>query len=499
MSAAPMNDSDVVIVGSGPNGLAAAVILARAGLSVRLFEGNDTIGGGARTLELTEPGFRHDWGSAVHPMALASPFFRSFELAKRVELLVPEISYAQGLDSGQAGVAWRDIDRTAEGLGQDAARWRRLFGKLAQNPERLMEFALSPMLPVPRHPMLAAQFGARAVRHGLPALARHAFAGEKAAALLAGVMAHSIAPVPSLATAAPGLVLGALAHAGGWPIPRGGTQSITDALVRDFRHHGGVIETGRKISSLDELPAARAVLFDTAPRALLEIAGPQLHPRYRRALERWRHGNAASKVDFALSAPAPWTNPELRRAPTIHLGGTSAVVSAAERDVAAGRHPTSPYVLVSQPSVIDDSRAPAGQHTLWSYTHVPAGSNRDMTEAITAQIERFAPGFRDVIMASTATPATTIERGSPSFVGGDIANGAITLRQLIARPKLGSPWRAGVGLYLCSAASVPGPGVHGMGGLHAAQLVLREVFALPMPALGVQGDPAPTVSPADYD
>jgi phytoene dehydrogenase-like protein len=474
---------DAVVVGSGPNGLSAAVVLARAGLSVRVYEAATTIGGGARTLESTVPGFRHDWGAAVHAMAFASPFFQRFGITDRVRFEVPEISYGHAIEGDRAGIAWRDLDRTAEGLGSDGAAWRRLFAPLVERSQRTAEFVTGPMVPLPRHPSVAALFGARALEQGSP-LSRLRFGGDIAPAMLAGVFAHSIGRLPSLGTGSAGLMLAMLAHSGGWPIPVGGSQSLTDAMADDLREHGGEIVTGTLVGSLDELPQARAVLFDTSPRALLQIAGERLTPSYARALERYRYGNAASKVDFALSAPVPWANADLRRAGTVHVGGRRSQVAVAEQLVSTGAYPERPYVLVSQPSLFDETRAPRGHHTLWSYTHVPQGSARDMTEAITAQIERYAPGFRDVIIASQSTPALGIERGNPNFVGGDISTGSVDLRQLLARPLLSSrPWRAGAGLYLCSAATPPGPGVHGMGGFHAASLALREVFDLPVPEL----------------
>lgn len=474
---------DVAIVGSGPNGLAAAVVMARAGLSVQVFEAADTIGGGARTLELTEPGFRHDWGSAVHAMAFASPFFQHFGITERVKFIVPEISYGQPLDGGRAGIAWHDIDRTAEGLGRDGAAWLNLLGPLVKNARRVTEFTMSPMLPLPRHPFTALRYGLRALEQG-SFLANARFSEDLAPAMLAGAFAHSIGRIPSLGTASAGLLLATLAHAGGWPIPVGGSQAMTDAMVSDLQAHGGTVERGHRILSVDELPEARAVFFDTSAGQLLDIAGDRLAPGYRRALGRFRHGNAASKVDFALSGPVPWANEDLRAAGTIHVGGTRAEVAAGEAAVASGRYPELPYVLASQPTMFDPSRAPAGGHTLWTYTHVPAGSDRDMTEPVTAQIERFAPGFRDVIVASSAMPATAIERGNPNFVGGDIAGGAADFLQLIVRPVLSSkPWRSAPGLYLCSASAVPGPGVHGLGGYQAARLALREVFGLPLPSL----------------
>ncbi|NYJ20495.1 phytoene dehydrogenase-like protein [Leifsonia psychrotolerans] len=475
---------DVVIVGSGPNGLAAAVVLARAGLSVRVFEAEESIGGGARTLELTEPGFRHDWGSAVHAMAFASPFFQQFGIEKRVPFVVPDVSYGHALDGGQAGIAWRDLARTSDGLGVDGAAWLRLLKPLVDNGQRVAEFVTSPLLPLPTHPLTALSYGLRAIEQGSP-LAGLRFRGDVAPAMLAGVYAHSIGRLATLGAGAAGMLLATLAHSVGWAIPVGGSQAITDAMAADFEAHGGVIETGHRIESLDELPAARAVLFDTSARQLAQIAGERLDPSYLRALLRFRMGNAASKVDFALTAPVPWANADLSRTGTVHIGGLRAEVAAAESAVARGQYARSPYVLVSQPSLFDCTRAPAGMHTVWAYTHVPAGSDRDMTEPITAQIERFAPGFRDVILASHATPATELERADANLIGGDIATGAASFAQLLARPVMSSqPWRAAPGLYLCSAATPPGPGVHGMGGFHAARLALRQTFGLPMPSLG---------------
>jgi phytoene dehydrogenase-like protein len=480
-----VTDTDVAVVGSGPNGLAAAVVLARAGLSVRVYEAEETIGGGARTLELTAPGFRHDWGSAVHAMAFASPFFQQFRIDERVEFVIPEISYGHALDGGRAGIAWRDLARTAEGLGRDGAAWLRLLAPLVENGQRVSEFVTSPMLPVPRHPFTAVRYGLRALEQGSP-LASLRFRDEVAPAMLAGVYAHSIGRLSTLGAGASGMLLATLAHSVGWSVPVGGSQAITNAMVADIEANGGAIETGHRIGSLAELPAARAIFFDTSARQLEQMAGERLAPSYRRALRRFRMGNAASKVDFALTAPVPWANAELRRAGTVHIGGRRAEVAAAETAVARGRYARSPYVLVSQPSLFDASRAPAGMHTLWAYTHVPAGSDRDMTEPITAQIERFAPGFREVILASHAIPATELERADANFIGGDIATGAASFAQLVARPVLSTrPWQAAPGLYFCSAATPPGPGVHGMGGFHAARLALHEVFGLPMPSLGL--------------
>ncbi len=476
---------DVAIVGAGPNGLAAAVVLARAGLQVEVFEANETIGGGARSD--TVDGVTLDWGSAVHPMALASPFLQRFRLAERIPFVTPEASYAHPLDDG-AVLAWHDIERMPEALGDGHARaWQRLLAPLAQRMDDLADAVLGTMLRWPPHPVLLARFGLRTLAHGVPLggaglgyrAVGDAGLGPRGRAALAGVFAHSISPLPRPAAAAAGLVLAAAAHAGGWPIPVGGTGRITDALRDDLLAHGGRVHTGRRIGGVEELPASRALLFDTAPDALLQIAGDRLHPRYARALRRHRFGDAASRVDFILNAPVPWRDADIARTGTVHLGGGAHEIAAAERAVRRGIHPERPYVLASQPTLFDATRAPAGTHVLWTYAHVPAGSQRDMTAQITAQVERFAPGFRDTIVGTRVITATDLERGNANMRGGDIAAGRVDLRGLLARPVLSrTPWRAGAGVYLCSAAAPPGPGVHGMGGFHAAALALREVFGI---------------------
>lgn len=480
---------DAIVVGSGPNGLAAAVTLARAGLSVTVYERADTIGGGSRTAELTLPGFLHDVCSAVHPMALASGFFRRFELSRRIDLVVPALSYAHPLDGGRAGLAWRDLDRTVDGLGADGGAFRRLMGPLVAEADRVAQFAGSSLLRVPPHPITALRFGLRALEQGLPSWNAR-FAGEEAPAMLSGLAAHAIRRMPSLATAAAALSLGSYAHARGWPIPVGGSQAIVDAMADDLRAHGGTIVTGREVTSLDELPRASAVLFDTTPRAMSRIAGERLPDAYQRRLTRFRYGDGVAKIDFALSAPVPWANEHLAEAGTVHVGGTRAEIARGEDDVSAGRHPESPYVLVAQPSVSDPGRAPAGQHVLWAYTHVPARSTVDATEAVTRQIERFAPGFRDVILASAGRTALDMERENPNYIGGDIAGGAAGFRQLVARPVLSTdPWRTPAdGLYLCSSSSVPGPGVHGLAGYYAARSALRHEFGITAaPSLAIGG------------
>jgi len=477
-----MTDTDVVVVGAGPNGLAAAVVLARAGLSVQVFERNATIGGGARTAELTLPGFMHDICSAVHPMALASEFFRLFELEKRIELLEPEVMYGHPLDGGRAGIAYRDIDRTADGLGRDGAAWKRLMGPLSAHADQVSEFAGSTLLRVPRHPLTAARFGLRSLEQGTP-LWNARFAEDVAPAMLTGVAAHAIRPMPSLSTAGAALSLGAYAHGRGWPIPVGGSQAIVDALAADLVAHGGTITTGVEIDTIDALPSAKATLFDTTPRALTRILGDRMPAGYARALKSFTYGNAVAKVDFALDGPVPWANAALRRAGTLHVGGTRAAIAATERTVANGQHSDDPYVLVAQPSVVDGGRAPVGKQVLWAYTHVPAGSTIDQTENITRQLERFAPGFRDTILASSSLTAVDMENYNPNYIAGDIAGGTASMLQLVRRPVLSpDPWKTPVaGVYLASSSTPPGPGVHGLAGWHAARSALRHEFGITDP------------------
>jgi len=480
-----MSDLDAIVVGAGPNGLAAAVTMARAGLAVRVYERAPTIGGGARTAELTLPGFLHDVCSAVHPMALASGFFRKFGLARRIELVVPELSYGHPLDGGRAGLAWRDLERTVDGLGVDGDAFRRLMGPLVREADRVAQIAGSSVLRIPNHPITLARLGWRLLEQGSIDWNTR-FRDEVAPAMLSGVGAHAIRPMPGLSTAAAALSLGSYAHARGWPVPVGGSQAIVDAMAADLVAHGGEIITNTAVGSLDDLPTSSAVLLDTTPRAMVDLAGRRLPEGYARRLGRFRYGNGVAKVDFALSGPVPWSNRELAGAGTLHVGGTRAEIAATEADVAAGRHSPNPYVLVSQPSVADPSRAPEGRHVLWAYTHVPKGSQLDQTEAVIRQIERFAPGFRDVILASSSMTARDMEAYNPNYIGGDIAAGGASFGQLIARPVLAlDPWRTPArGLYLASSSTPPGPGVHGLAGYYAARSALRHEFGITaMPSL----------------
>ncbi|RPE84546.1 phytoene dehydrogenase-like protein [Curtobacterium sp. PhB137] len=470
---------DAVVVGAGPNGLAAAVTLARAGLSVEVVERNDTIGGGARTAELTLPGFLHDVCSAVHPMALQSEFFRLFRMEERIELRLPEVQYGHPLDGGRAGIAYQDLERTAAELGVDGPAFRNLMGPLARAADQVADFATDALLHVPRHPLTVLRFGLRALEQGSSAWNAR-FRQDAAPAMVSGVAAHSIQHMPSLSTAAAALSLGAYAHARGWPVPIGGSQAIIDALADDLVAHGGRIVTGHEVRSLGDLTPAKAVLFDTSVPGMLRIAGSQIPTPKRGALRRFRFGNAAAKVDFALSDPVPWTNEALRRAGTVHIGGTRAEIAAAEGSVAHGQHAERPYVLGSEPTVVDPTRAPKGKHVFWAYAHVPAGSDVDQTEAITRQVERFAPGFRDTILHTSSRTAAHMSDHNPNYVGGDIAAGAASFWQLVKRPVLSSdPWRMGGGMYLCSESAAPGPGVHGMAGWRAAKSALRHTFGLP--------------------
>lgn len=479
------------VVGSGPNGLAAAVTLARAGYDVRVLEAAPTIGGGTRTAESTLPGFRHDVGSAVHPAALSSPFFRAFGLPERIEWILPDISFAHPLDPAgssrepRAAIAWRDLERTAAALGRDCDAWLAVVRPLASHLDGVVDFTGNQLLRMPRHPVTTVRFGLRALQLGTRA--GHAtFRTEEAAALFTGVAAHANRPLPGVGAAASALFLLAHAHVPhGWAYPRGGAQSIADALVADLDAHGGSVETGTRVDSLALLdwgdPAAGDLLvLDTSPR--LALTHPDVPAGYARAIRRFRYGDAAAKVDFALDGPVPWAHPDVAWSATVHLGGTRAEIEEGETAVAEGRVSPRPYVLAVQPSVLDDSRAPAGKHVLWTYVHVPSGSTLDPTELVTRQVERFAPGFRDRIIASTAMTAAERADFNPADIGGDILGGALTLAQTVRRPVLSpTPWRTPMpGVYLASASTPPGPGVTGMPGWLAARQALSDRAGVPL-------------------
>jgi phytoene dehydrogenase-like protein len=449
--------------------------MAQERLSVLVLEANDTIGGGTRSGELTLPGYLHDVCSAIHPLGVGSPFFRRLPLEKfGLTWVEPEIPLAHPLDEGKAAVLRRSVSETAAGLGKDEKAYAGLMGPLAAHWESLAEEFLQPMLHWPNHPVRMARFGLHACRSAA-GLARSYFAEAPARALFAGMAAHSFLPLEERPSAAFGLVLGMLGHAVGWPLPRGGSQQITNAMAAYLRSLGGEIVTRSRVENVDQLPPARIVLMDVTPRQLLRIAGHKLPPSYRRRLERFRYGPGVFKVDYALSRPIPWAAGACGRAGTVHLAGTLEEVAAAERMVADGKPPEKPFVLLAQPTLFDPTRAPEGKHIAWAYCHVPNGSEFDMSERVEKQIERFAPGFRDCVLARHTMNCVALERRNANLVGGDISGGSMDCRQLLARPICHpNPYRTGVpGLFLCSSSTPPGGGVHGMCGFHAAEAALR--------------------------
>lgn len=466
---------DAVIVGSGPNGLAAAITLARHGQRVLVIEGAGTIGGGTRTEQLTLPGFLHDVCSATHPLAAASPFFRWLPLSKfGLEWVHPHIPLAHPLDDGTAVILERSLDAAAYTLRQDARAYHKLMRPWVGNWRTVVSDFLAP-LPSPfKHPLLGLRLGLKGLQSAWR-LAQRYFKGEQARALLAGLAAHANLPLERPLTAVFGLILGTLAHAVGWPFARGGSQSITQALAAYLISSGGEIITGWFVDDLPSLPPAKAVLLDITPRQALHLLGQRLPAGYRRQLEGYRYGPGVFKMDFALDGPVPWKAAECAHAGTLHLGGSLEEIAWAERAVWRGEHPQRPFVIVAQPSLFDPNRAPNGKHTLWAYCHVPHGSNQDMSEAIEAQIERFAPGFQERILARHSMSARDLERYNPNHVGGDIGGGVLDLRQLFTRPTpRWNPYTTPIkGVYLCSSATPPGPGVHGLCGYYAARAVLK--------------------------
>jgi phytoene dehydrogenase-like protein len=478
-----MAEVDAVVVGTGPNGLTAAAVMARQGLSVRVYEANAAVGGGSRTRELTLPGFRHDPCSAVHPLAIGSPVFRTLDLGRHgLEWLQPEVPMAHPFRDGTAGALARSVDETAASLGPDGGAYRRLMGPLAGEWDDLGPDLLRPPWGAwPEHPLRLAQFGLRAA---LPAsLLDRIFRGGRASALLAGMTAHAMAPLTAPTGTAVALVFATAAHSSGWPIPRGGSQSIADALTAIVTEHGGEIVLDHEVRRLADLPSARAYLLDVSPTALARIAGDRLPGRFRSRLAAYRYGPGVFKLDYALDEAVPWTASACRRAGTVHVGATYAEVRSALSAVHAGRVPDPPFLITAQPTVVDPTRAPDGAHVFWVYAHVPGGYAGDLTDAVERRIEQFAPGFRDVVRARHVAGPADLEAGNANYVGGDIACGSAAGLRLVARPHLRrTPYSTpDPAVYLCSSATPPGPGVHGMCGYHAARIALRRRFGVRLP------------------
>ena len=467
---------DAVIIGSGPNGLAAGIRLALEGLSVKIFEASDTVGGGMRTKELMQSGFKHDVCSAIHPLAASSPFLRQLPLDRfGLEWITPEYPVTHPLDDGTAVVMQHDIQATAAELDADEKTYRAIINPIVENWDGLTADFLGP-LRFPKNPIPFTSFGLKAIQ---PAqLLQKRFKQERAKALFAGLAAHSILPLNALFTSAIGLVLGAAGHSVGWPLPKGGSQSLADSMAAYFRSLGGEIETGVEVKTIDQLPTATSYLFDLTPLQVIDIVGDRFPGSYTRQLRKFRYGSGVFKVDYILNEPVPWSDERSKKAGTVHLGGTFEEIAAAEKEMDEGGHPEKPYVLVAQQSMFDDSRTPNDKHTLWAYCHVPNGSTRDMTEYIDNQIERFAPGFRDVIEERHTMNTDQFHEYNANYLGGDINGGRQDVWQLFTRPQnLIHPYATPAeGIYFCSSSTPPGGGVHGMCGYHAADLVLKKEF-----------------------
>ncbi len=478
---------DAIVIGSGPNGLSAAIRLALEGLSVKVFEASDTVGGGMRTKELMQPGFKHDICSAIHPLAASSPFLKQLPLADfGLEWITPEFPVAHPMDNGDAVVMHHSLKKTMDELGHDGKKYQSAMEPIIENWDTLTADFLGP-LRFPKRPIDLALFGLKAFQPA--SLFQRRFKQERAKALFAGLAAHSILPLNAVATSAIGLVLGAAGHAVGWPLPKGGSQSIADAMKDYFISLGGEVETGVEVTSMDQLPKATSYLFDLTPRQLIDIAGDRFPEAYVNVLKKYRYGSGVFKIDYILKEPVPWKDPRCNKAGTVHLGGTFDEIAASEKIMDEGGIPDDPYVLVAQQSLFDDTRTPDDRHTLWAYCHVPNGSTVDMTRQIENQIERFAPGFRDIVEERQTINTDQFQEYNANYFGGDINGGRQDIRQLFTRPvHLIHPYATPAeGIYLCSSSTPPGGGVHGMCGYHAADLVLEKEFGLRKSIRNFQG------------
>lgn len=474
-----MSDTyDAIVVGSGPNGLSAAILLAQHGVKVLVIEANEAIGGGVRSKELTLPGYVHDLCSAIHPLAAQSPFFSTLPLEKHgLAWIDPEIAVAHPFDDGSAAVMVRSLETTAKGLGSDAEGYENLFRPFISRWRDLAEDVLAPLLKIPRHTFLFSRFGLKAIQ-SVRTLVLREFSGAEARALFAGIGAHSNLPLTEWTSSAYGLILSILGHVVGWPMPRGGAQALANALASYLRAIGGEIKTGWRLENIDDLPPARAILLDVTPEQFVKAAGHRMPAYYRRKLTRYRYGAGVFKLDYALASPIPWKSEHCERAGTVHIGGSLEEIIISEREVSRSRHPERPFVILAQPSLFDSTRAPEGRHIVWVYCHVPNGSTVDMTDRIENQIERFAPGFRARILARTKRFPSDLQSENPNLIGGDINGGRGGFNQLLSRPVLSPfPYRTPCrGIYLCSSSTPPGGGVHGMCGFHAARLAIKDNF-----------------------